>query len=40
MTYTKLETYSEAWYIENPEIFKIRNMFRTLVCPETRPIQN
>ena len=24
-------TYLEPWYIQNPNIFKIRNIFRTLV---------
>ena len=24
-------TYLEPWYIQNPNIFKIRNMFRNLV---------
>ena len=27
-------TYLEPWYIQNPNIFKIRNIFRTLVDSE------
>ena len=27
-------TYLELWYIQNPNIFKIRNMFRNLVYLE------
>ena len=36
-TYSKpcvILTYLEHWYIQNPNIFKIRNIFRTLVYSE------
>ena len=39
LTYSKLETYSKPWYIQNSDIFKIRNIFRTLAYPE-KHIQN
>ena len=32
--------YSELWYIQNPGIFKTRNIFRTLVYLEPRSIEN
>ena len=32
--------YIELWYIQNPDIFKIRNIFRTLLYPEPWHIQN
>ena len=32
--------YLEPWYIQNPDIFKIRNIFSTLVYSEPRYIQN
>ena len=36
-TYSKpcvILTYLKHWYIQNPNIFKIRNIFRTLVYSE------
>ena len=33
-------TYSEPWYIQNPDIFKTRNIFRTLVYSEPRCTEN
>ena len=33
-------SYLEPWYIQNPNIFKIRNIFRPLVYLEPRYIQN
>ena len=32
--------YLEPWYIQNPDISKTRNLFRTLVYSEPRYIQN
>ena len=32
--------YLEPWYIQNPDIFKIRNIFRILVNSELRYVQN
>ena len=32
--------YLETWYIQNPDIFKIRNIFRTLVYSAPKHIQN
>ena len=32
--------YLEPWYIQNPDIFKARNIFRTLVYSESRYIEN
>ena len=32
--------YLEPWFIQNPDIFKIRNIFRTLVYSEPPYIQN
>ena len=32
--------YLEMWYIQNPDTFKIRNIFRTLVYSEPQYIQN
>ena len=32
--------YSELWYIQNPGIFKTRNIFRTLVYLEPWSIEN
>ena len=32
--------YSELWYIQNPDIFKTRGIFRTLLYPKLRHIQN
>ena len=32
--------YSEQWYIQNPDMFKTRNIFRTLVYSEPRCIEN
>ena len=32
--------YLEPWYIQNPDIFQIRNILRTLVYSERRYIQN
>ena len=32
--------YSEPWYIQNPDIFKTRNICRTLVYSEPRYIEN
>ena len=31
---------SEPWYIQNPDIFKTRNIFQTLVYSEPRYIEN
>ena len=33
-------TNSELWYIHNPDIFKTRSIFRTLVYPKVWHIQN
>ena len=32
--------YSEQWYIQNPDIFKTRNIFGTLVYSGPRCIEN
>ena len=33
-------SYLESWYIQNPNIFKVRNIFRTLIYLEPQYIQN
>ena len=32
--------HSETWYIQNPDIFKTRNIFRALVYSEPQYIEN